>query len=116
MKKLILPAIIFTTAMAANAACYGSGAYRTCSDESGNTYNVQRYGNTTNVKGYNAQDGNHWNQSSQTFGNTTITNGTAANGSHWNSTTISSPGITQQFGTDSHGKSFSKTCTQYGCN
>ena len=116
MKKILIATIMFTAAVAANATCFGSRAYQTCSDNSGNTYTVQRYGNTTTVQGSNAQTGSNWNQTSNTFGNTTITNGSAADGSHWNSTTTSSRGMTQQYGTDSRGNSFSRTCTQFGCN
>jgi hypothetical protein len=115
MKKAIISITFLLASLVANASCIGSDAYKTCTDSSGNSYNVQRYGNTTNVQGTNAENGSSWNQTSSTYGNTTQTNGTAANGQSWNSTTISSPGMTQQFGTDSQGNSFSKTCTQFGC-
>lgn len=116
MKRLFFAAALVAMSISANAACVGSGAFQTCTDASGNTYNIQRYGNTTNVQGYNAQNGSNWSQSSTTYGSTTQTHGTAANGSPWNSTTIANPGMTQQFGTDSQGRSFQRTCTQFGCN
>jgi len=115
MKKYLFAMAITALAFSANAGCYGSGSYKTCTDDSGNTYNVQRYGNTTNVQGYNAQNGTNWSQTSNTYGNTTQTYGTAGNGQNWNSTTITSPGMTQQYGTDSRGNSFNKTCTAAGC-
>lgn len=115
MKKLFIAATLIVSSVAVNATCFGSEAFKTCTDDSGNTYNVQKYGNTTNVQGTNAATGSNWSQTSNTYGNTTQTNGTAANGNSWNSTTNSSPGMTQTYGTDSNGNSFSKTCTQAGC-
>lgn len=115
MRKLFVAAALMVASLVANAACFGSDAFKTCTDDSGNSYNVQKYGNTTNVQGTNAQTGSSWNQTSNTYGNTTHTYGTAANGNSWNSTTRSSPGMSQTYGTDSNGNSFSKTCTQAGC-
>lgn len=99
----------------AYAACVGSGSFQTCNDASGNSYAVQRFGNTTSVQGYNPSTGSMWSQQSNRMGNTTITNGTASNGQAWNSTTIRSPGMVQQFGTDSRGNPFNVTCTTAGC-
>jgi hypothetical protein len=98
----------------ANAACYGSGAFRTCTDDSGNSYNVQKYGNTTTMQGYNAGTGSQWNQTSQTFGNSTYIQGNS-NGRTWNEQIHTSPGMTTYSGTDSLGRSFNKTCTALGC-
>lgn len=98
-----------------NAACYGSGVYQTCSDNAGNNYDVQRYGNTTQVQGTNAQTGSSWNQTTQTIGNTTFHNGTAADGSSWNGTSQSIGGTTFHNGIDSRGNPYSKTCSAYGC-
>lgn len=47
---LIAAAIAFP--MAASAACHGTGAFQNCMDNQGNTYSVQRYGNTTQMQGY----------------------------------------------------------------
>jgi hypothetical protein len=116
MKRIILLAALLGATLTANASCFGSGSMQTCTDSSGNSYNVQRYGNTTSVQGYNANTGSTWSQTSNTYGNTTSTYGSAANGNTWNSTTYSTPGMTQQYGTDSNGRSFQRTCTQYGCN
>ncbi len=100
----------------AQAACYGSSNMYTCSDSSGNSYNVNRFGTTTTVNGYNAQTGSSWSQTSQHYGNTTYTQGQAASGNSWNSTTQSyGNGYTNTYGTDSHGRSFSQQCGPYGC-
>lgn len=114
MKKIICT-LLLSIPLFSHAACYGTGAFRSCTDDSGNSYTVQRYGNTTQVQGYNANTGSTWNQSSSTYGNTTQTYGTAVNGQNWNSTTIVSPGMVNQSGTDSNGRSFNKTCTSAGC-
>lgn len=111
---LIILASAFS--MSAQAACYGTGSYQTCTDNSGNSYNVSRYGNQTQVNGYNAGTGSSWSQNSTTVGNTTFHNGTAANGNSWNGTTQSYGGITTHSGTDSRGNYYNKTCTAYGCN
>lgn len=100
---------------AASAACIGSDSLAYCSDDSGNTYNVRRLGNTTYVDGNNAQTGSTWSQSSQTLGNTTYHQGTAANGNYWNGTTTNLGGTTYHQGTDSRGNYYSKTCNQFGC-
>ncbi len=97
------------------ASCYGSGSFYTCNDASGNSYNVQKYGNTTNMQGYNASTGSNWSQNSQTIGNTTYINGNS-NGNGWNQTIQTMPGMTTYSGTDSRGNSFYRTCTAYGCN
>lgn len=110
---------IFAAAMmlplVAQANCFGSGSYQTCTDSSGNTYSVQRYGNTTQLQGYNADTGNNWSQSSSTYGNTTYHNGTAANGNSWSGTTSTYGGTTTYQGIDSQGQSYYKTCNSYGC-
>lgn len=101
--------------LAASATCVGSGTFQSCTDSSGNSYNVQRYGNTTNVQGTNAQTGSNWNQSSTTMGNTTMHNGTAANGSSWSGTSQQMGGTTFHNGTDSRGNFYNKTCNAHGC-
>jgi hypothetical protein len=68
------------------------------------------------MNGYNANTGSTWNQTSQTYGNTTYEHGTAANGNSWNGTIQRNGGMTTYSGTDSNGNSFFKTCTAYGCN
>jgi len=64
---------IFATVAPSSATCFGSGSFQTCSDNSGNSYTVQRFENQTNMNGNNAQT------NSMTLRNTTfhndITNG-----------------------------------------
>lgn len=118
MRKLafsvgIMSIVAFTSA--ANAACYGSSSYQNCTDDYGNSYSVQRYGNTTQLNGYNSQTGSSWNQNSQTIGNTTYHNGTSADGNNWNMTQQRIGNNTFYSGTDSNGNSINKTCNQFGC-
>lgn len=115
MKAIISFAIKLLVASSANAACFGSGSFYNCTDQSGNNYSVQRYGNTTNMQGYNAGTGSSWTQNSQTYGNTTMMQGNT-NGNAWNQTIQTMPGMTTYSGTDSRGRPFSKTCTAFGCN
>ena len=91
MKKMMsifaVPFVALAFSTAASATCFGTGSFQNCYDSNtGNSYNVQRYGNTTQMNGYNASTGSNWNQTSQTFGNTTYHRGTASNGNSWNST------------------------------
>src|SRR4051812_4196421 len=99
---------------AANAGCVGSGSFQTCNDASGNSYTVNRFGNTTTMNGHNAQTGSSWSQNSNTFGNTTTHSGTASNGNSWNSTETRTGNTRSIHGTDSQGNSFSKTCGPFG--
>ena len=106
MKALAKILVLGSLALSLQAACIGSSSFSTCTDSSGNSYTVTRFGNTTIVNG-SAVNGNTWSQTSQTFGNTTYTNGTAANGNSWNQTTTKYGNIVTTYGTDSHGNSFS---------
>jgi hypothetical protein len=100
---LVVLSISGLLANPAFANCTGSGNFYSCYDaRSGNSYNVQKYGNSTSVQGYNPGTGNSWSQQSYNYGNTTNTYGTASNGSSWNQTTT--PYGT--YGTDSRGNSF----------
>lgn len=105
---------LLTVASNAHASCFGSDTYKTCTDNSGNSYSVQKYGNSTYVQGTNAQ-GESWSQQSQTYGNTTYHNGTAKDGNSWNGTTSTFGGTTVHQGTDSRGNGYYKSCNQYGC-
>lgn len=120
MGKLLLAAIAalaFSGSALAQSNCYGSGSYQTCYDtQSGNNYNIQRYGNTTSVQGSNAQTGSTWNQTSNTIGNTTYHNGQSSSGNSWNGTSTQINGTTYNQGTDSRGNPYSSTCNQFGCN
>lgn len=115
MKAFLITAVL-ALPLAANANCFGSGNFQTCTDSSGNSYSVQRYGNTTNVQGYNPSTGNNWNQSSSTYGNTTYHNGMASNGNSWSGTSSTYGGSTTYQGIDSRGQSYHRTCNAYGCN
>lgn len=118
MKKFITPLAITVSlfSSAAFAQCIGSDSYQTCTDQSGNTYNVSRSGNQTTVNG-TAANGNTWNQTSTKMGNQTYTNGMAVDGSTWNSTTTSyGNGNYSVSGTDSDGNYFNRSCNQFGCN
>ncbi|WP_174863261.1 hypothetical protein [Comamonas jiangduensis] len=105
---------LFTAASSVHASCFGGDTYKTCTDNSGNSYSVQKYGNSTYVQGMNAQ-GESWSQQSQTYGNTTYHNGTAKDGNSWNGTTSTFGGTTVHQGTDSRGNGYYKSCNQYGC-
>lgn len=115
-KVLVIFSVITVCASGAvQANCVGTNMYQNCYDQSGNNYQVQRYGNTTLVQGSNAQTGNTWSQTSQTYGNTTHHYGTAADGNQWNSTTQTFGNQSHTYGTDSRGNTFSTTCNQFGC-
>lgn len=116
VKKISIALALLATISAAQANCFGSPGFQTCTDASGNSYTVNKLGNTTLMNGYNAQTGSNWNQTTQQLGNTTIHNGTAADGSSWNGTTQRLGNTTIHSGTDSRGNSFNKVCNQYGCN
>jgi hypothetical protein len=98
----------------ASAACFGSGAFQNCTDNSGNSYTVQRFGNQTIMNGSNGNTGSMWSQHSTTMGNTTIHNG-MTNGDSWHMTDQRVGNMRILNGTDSRGNSFSRTCTQVGC-
>ena len=101
----------------AEAACIGSGNFQTCNDNAGNSYTVNRFGNTTMMNGFNAQTGSTWSQNSNRFGNTVIHNG-ETNGNPWSMTQQNLGGGFQTFnGIDSRGRSFSHTCSNlFGCD
>lgn len=115
MKRLLISVALYAFASVSFANCFGSASNYSCNDTSGNSYNVQKYGNSTNMQGRNAGTGGTWTQNSQTYGNTTQIQGNT-NGNSWNQTIQTMPGMTIQSGTDSHGRSFNRTCTAYGCN
>lgn len=113
--KIAMFLIVFAFPFAAHSACSGSGNFYTCNDASGNSYNVSKYGNQTQVNGYNYNTGSNWSQHSNTVGNTTYENGTAANGNTWNGTIQKNGNMTTYSGTDSRGNSYYKTCGPAGC-
>ena len=107
MKKILL--LSFVCATISHATCYGSDTYKTCTDNNGNTYQIQTYGNTTQVNG-SAANGHTWSETAQTYGNTTYINGRAASGNTWNETIQHNGNSETITGTDANGHSFSKTC------
>lgn len=83
-KALIVLAVLAAFAGDAAAACYGTKVYQNCYDsQSGNSYSIQRYGNTTTMNGYNSNTGSTWNQNSYTYGNSTSHYGTDSDGNNW---------------------------------
>ncbi|MFQ2440558.1 hypothetical protein ACSZMF_14220 [Aeromonas caviae] len=111
---ITIAALLFFSG-AANADCIGSGSLKTCYDDSGNTYTVQKFGNSTYVNGSNSRTGSRWNQDSQRIGNSTYTNGRDADGNSWNSTATKMGNTTIINGRDSTGKTFSTICDKNGC-
>lgn len=116
MKKIIASVTLLIATSSAFATCVGTDSYQTCTDDSGNTYEVQRIGNTTNVQGYNPNTGSSWDQQSTTIGNTTFHSGTSADGGSWNGTSTRIGNTTFNEGIDSDGNPYSSTCNQYGCD
>ena len=119
MKNIVIATIsvvLVTVAGQAFSQCYGSSSIYTCNDrQSGNSYNVQRYGNSTYMQGRNPRNGTTWNQQTNRWGNTSQTTGRASNGQYWNSTTTKIGNTTTTHGRDANGRYFSKTCNQFGC-
>ena len=119
MRSLISFAIGLITLLGgsiANAACFDTDSFSTCTDSSGNHYTVNRFGNQTMMNGYNAQTGSTWSQNSMTLGNMTMHNG-VTNGATWHETDMNyGNGFRSIYGTNSEGQSFSYTCAPYsGC-
>lgn len=110
---ITIAALLFFSG-AANADCIGSGNFKTCYDDSGNTYTVQKFGNSTYVNGHNPSTGSSWNQQSQRLGNSTYTTGQDADGNSWDSTATKMGDSTIINGSDSDGDSFSVICNEYG--
>lgn len=114
MKRPLAIVALSLAASSAFAGCFGTGASKSCMDDSGNTYNVQRFGNNTHLDGYSA-NGSHWSQDSSTIGNTTYHNGYSADGDSWNGTSTRIGDSTFHSGTDSDGNYYQSTCNSYGC-
>ena len=97
------------------AACLGTGQFQNCYENvNGNTYSVQRMGNTTYLNGSNSATGTNWRQTSTSFGNTTFHNG-SVNGNNWNMTDQRIGNTRILSGNDSQGHYFNYTCNQFGC-
>lgn len=71
MKSFVFAVILLVSGLSF-AACIGSDAVQTCTDASGNRYNVQRYGSTTQMQGTSPSTGSIWSQTRQTYGGTRI--------------------------------------------
>ena len=116
MKIVCISAILAVfIGTSAQAGCFGSANMYSCSDNQGNRYNVNRFGDMTTMNGSNSYNGSTWNQHSNTIGDTTYTNGRASNGQSWNATTTTNSLGTTTYGTDANGNSFRRTCGQFGC-
>lgn len=116
MKDLLLALWGLMAFGIANAGCTGSGSYYHCYDyNTGNSYNISKFGNQTRVSGYNINTGSSWSQNSTTYGNTTYQNGYSSNGNSWNQTIRHNSAYTNYSGIDSNGRSFNKTCNGYNC-
>ena len=113
MKLLLL--LLAAASFSAHANCVGSGSFQTCTDSSGNSYTVNRLGNSTYVQGNNSSTGSSWSQETHRTGNSSYTTGRDADGNSWNANTIRTPGGSYTTGRDSNGNSFSRTCNQFGC-
>lgn len=96
------------------AGCYGSSSNYTCSDSSsGNTYDVQKYGNSTYMQGRNAGNGSNWSQTTSTYGNSTYHSGRSADGNSWNINETRSGNTTYYSGYDSSGNSVNCSVGKY---
>lgn len=74
-----------------------------------------RYGNSTELEGYNQSTGSEWRQNSTTVGDTTFHEGESADGGNWEATETRIGRTRYIDGTDSDGNSFSYVCDEYGC-
>jgi hypothetical protein len=101
--KLSLALLLSLNIGVAAANCVGTANSYNCYDgRSGNSYNVQTYGNSSYMQGYNAGTGSTWSQQSNTYGNSTYMNGTSSSGS---SSGSSSSGSSPSSGSSSSGSS-----------
>jgi hypothetical protein len=103
-KVMIIPLLfILPTFGYSQSNCFGSDLFKTCTDQSGNTYQIQKFGNSTYVNGSNPNTGSQWNQQTQKIGNTTFHQGQAGNGQSWNITEQNFGGTKFISGQDSKG-------------
>lgn len=96
--------------------CSGSETNYTCTDpNNGNSYEITKYGNTTEVQG-TSLSGSTWSQTSETIGSTTYTTGYDKDSNAWNQTSEKIGDTYYYDGTDSDGNAFSGSCDTYsGC-
>lgn len=97
--------------------CTGSETLYTCVDpNNGNTYEITKYGNTTEVQG-RSLSGSTWSQTSETIGNTTYTTGYDKDGNEWTQTGEKVGDTYYYNGIDSNGNEFNGSCDSYsGCS
>lgn len=103
MKRLALIVFGFLAATSSFAQCTTFGNHTQCYDfNSGNNYSINRFGNITQMQGYNTRTGTNWSQQSNTIGNTTYQRGIDSQGNNWSQTinnngsyTIAQPVIIQ---------------------
>lgn len=115
LTRVVCLAASVLSCAAAGATCYGTGSFQTCNDSAGNSYEVKRYGNTTQAQGTNTQTGTSWRQSSRTVGNTAFHQGTASDGASWRGTSQFVGGATFHRGVDGQGRSYARICPAAGC-
>lgn len=120
MKKLILFLIISATTLTtnANSNCFGSENLYTCTDpKTGNSHQISKLGNTTQVNSYNSRTGTTWSQNTQTYGNQSYTTGRDQHGNSWQHNTNQIGNSQYYNGNDSKGNSYSGNCNPYtGCS
>ena len=111
MQKFIISILILVISTTSGfAQCYGTDTYSTCYDyNSGNSYSINRFGDSTYMNGWNSNTGSTWSQNSRTFGDTTYMNGYSSDGGYWSST-ITPYGI---FGYDSDGNYFNSYLIEF---
>ncbi len=111
MKYKVISVLLYCLCSIANAQCYGTDSFKHCDDlNTGNSYDITRFGNITQVNGYNSRTGSTWNETATTYGNITDITGTDSNGNSWNENIIRNGNTTTYSGTDAQGNSFYKTC------
>lgn len=118
MNKFLLTVGIMLTSFStyANSNCFGSDTMYTCNDyKTGNTYNVSKFGGSTQVQARNSRTGSTWSQNTQTYGNQSHTTGRDQNGNTWRHNT-NQVGNTQYYnGSDSNGNYYNGSCGALGC-
>jgi len=64
MAKLWLSALLCLAPALGHARCVGPMMMQSCTDHNGNVYQIQRFGTTTTIHGFDPKTGKHWNRSS----------------------------------------------------
>ena len=103
LKTLVFTLATTLIASQSSAGCFGTSNFYSCYDNSGNSYSVSKFGNSTYMTGTNSRTGSSWSQNTSRIGGYSFTNGTSASGRSWSST---SSGL-GTYGFNSTGNSFS---------